>query len=165
MLEGARLGRTEVRAGEMLEVEATVHPYQAEARVVRVKVKLPETLTAGPMRIVVSDGATLDRLTMPGGAGTGGGSGASGGAGRRGGADEPESLERPRVCDAAGSRASGGAGCGVAAGSAAFDGECAGAAEGGAEDAVDGGRAWVEAGSMETGYAVTGSQVLTVAVR
>jgi hypothetical protein len=65
VLEGARLGRNEVRAGETLEVEATVHPYQAEARVVRLKVKLPETLTPGPMRIVVSDGATLDRLTMP----------------------------------------------------------------------------------------------------
>jgi len=69
VLEGARLGRNEVRAGEMLEVEATVHPYQAEARVVRLQVKLPDTLTPGPMRIVVSDAATLDRLSMPGGAG------------------------------------------------------------------------------------------------
>jgi SpoIVB peptidase S55 len=67
VLEGARLGRTEVRAGETLEVEATVHPYQGAARVVRVKVALPDTLTPGPMRIVVSDGATLDRLTMPAG--------------------------------------------------------------------------------------------------
>jgi hypothetical protein len=71
VLEGARLGRTEVRAGETLEVEATVHPYQTEAQVVRLKVKLPETLTPGPMRIVVGDGASLDRLTMPGGVGFG----------------------------------------------------------------------------------------------
>jgi hypothetical protein len=67
VLEGARLARNEVRAGETLEVEATVHPYQADARVVRLQVKLPDTLTPGPMRIVVSDGATLDRLTMPAG--------------------------------------------------------------------------------------------------
>src|ERR1035437_4939148 len=65
VLEGARLGRTQVRAGETLEVEATLHPYQAEARVVRLKVNLPDSLTPGPLRIVVSDGATLDRLTTP----------------------------------------------------------------------------------------------------
>jgi hypothetical protein len=69
VLEGARLGRTEARAGEMLEVEATLHPYQAEPRVVRMKVKLPESLTPGPLRIVVSDGATLDRLTTSAAAG------------------------------------------------------------------------------------------------
>jgi hypothetical protein len=72
VLEGARLGRTEARAGETLEVEATLHPYQAEERVVRLAVKLPDSLMAGPLRIVVSDGATLDRLTMPPASGTGG---------------------------------------------------------------------------------------------
>src|ERR1035441_3541575 len=65
VLEGARLGQTEARAGDTLDVEATLHPYQAEARVVRLKVKLPDSLTPGPLRIVVSDGATLDRLTTP----------------------------------------------------------------------------------------------------
>ena len=68
VLEGARLGRTEVHAGEVLEIEATVHPYQAEPQVMRMKVTMPETLTPGPMRIVVSDGATLDRLITPAGA-------------------------------------------------------------------------------------------------
>jgi hypothetical protein len=72
VLEGARLGRTEARAGETLEVEATLHPYQAEERVMRLAVKLPDSLTPGPLRIVVSDGATLDRLTMPGVSGLGG---------------------------------------------------------------------------------------------
>ena len=66
VLEGARLGRTEARAGETIDVEATVHPHQAEARVMRLKVKLPNSLTPGLLRIVVSDGATLDRLTTPG---------------------------------------------------------------------------------------------------
>jgi hypothetical protein len=66
-LEGARLGRAEARAGDTIEVEATLHPYQADAQVVRLKVKLPDSLSPGPLRIVVSDGATLDRLlTAPG---------------------------------------------------------------------------------------------------
>src|SRR6266702_1577666 len=65
VLEGARLARNEARAGETLDVEATVHPYQAEARVTHLKVKLPDNLTPGQLRIVVSDGATLDRLTTP----------------------------------------------------------------------------------------------------
>jgi SpoIVB peptidase S55 len=63
VLESARLSKMEVRAGDEIEVEAMVHPYQAEARMVRVKMKLPEDLAAGTMRVVVSDGATVDRLT------------------------------------------------------------------------------------------------------
>ena len=53
------------RAGksDTVDVEATLDPYQALAQVVRLKVKLPDSLTPGPLRIVVSDGATLDRLT------------------------------------------------------------------------------------------------------
>ena len=69
VLEGARLGRTEAHAGETLDVEATLHPYQAEARVMRIAVKLPDSLTPGPLRLVVSDGASLDRLMTPPGAG------------------------------------------------------------------------------------------------
>jgi hypothetical protein len=70
VLEGARLGRTEAHAGETVEIEATVHPYEAEARVVRIPVKLPDSLTPGPLRIVVSDATTLDRLMSPPMAGT-----------------------------------------------------------------------------------------------
>lgn len=77
VLEGARLGATEVRPGEVLDVEATVHPYQAQAEIVRLKVKLPQTLTPGQMRIVLSDSATVDKLT---GAGPAGGVTATGGA-------------------------------------------------------------------------------------
>jgi hypothetical protein len=68
VLESARLSRMEVRAGDEIEVEAMVHPYQSEARMVRVKMKLPEDLAAGTMRVVVSDGATVDRLTTKTGA-------------------------------------------------------------------------------------------------
>jgi hypothetical protein len=71
VIEGARLGRTEARAGDTIDVEATLHPYQAEARVVHLKVNLPDSLTPGPLRIVVSDGATLDRLTTSGGSSLG----------------------------------------------------------------------------------------------
>ncbi len=68
VLESARLSRIEAHAGDEIEVEATLHPYQAEARSVRVKVKLPAELSAGPMRVVVSDGGTVDRLTTRTGA-------------------------------------------------------------------------------------------------
>jgi hypothetical protein len=67
-LETARLSAIEARAGDTIEVEARLHPYQAEARMIRLKVKLPDVLTPGPMRVVVSDGATVDRLTMGTGA-------------------------------------------------------------------------------------------------
>jgi len=71
VLDGARLGQTEMRAGDMLDVEATLRPYQAEERVVRLKVKLPDNLAPGQLRLVVSDGATLDRLMAPPGSGLG----------------------------------------------------------------------------------------------
>ena len=61
VLESARLSRMEAQAGDTLEVEATLHPYQADERQVRVTVKLPAELSAGPMRVLVSDGTTVDR--------------------------------------------------------------------------------------------------------
>ncbi|WP_433964898.1 SpoIVB peptidase S55 [Tunturiibacter gelidiferens] len=68
VMESARLSRTEARAGDEIEVEAVVHPYQAEARMVRVMVRIPDNVSAGPMRVVVSDGGTVDRLTTKTGA-------------------------------------------------------------------------------------------------
>jgi hypothetical protein len=68
VLESARLSRIDAHAGDEIEVEATLHPYQTEARMVRVKVKLPAELTPGTMRVIVSDGATVDRLTTRSGA-------------------------------------------------------------------------------------------------
>jgi hypothetical protein len=63
ILEGARLSQTDVHPGDTIEVETTLDPYQSEAHVLRLKIKLPDSLTPGPLRMVVSDGATLDRLT------------------------------------------------------------------------------------------------------
>jgi hypothetical protein len=68
VLESARLSRMDARAGDEIEVETTLHPYQAEARMVRVKVKLPAELTPGTMRVVVSDGATVDKMMTRAGA-------------------------------------------------------------------------------------------------
>jgi hypothetical protein len=68
VLESARLSRMEAHAGDEIEVEATLHPYQAATQLVRVKVKLPAELTPGPIRVVVSDGGTVDRLTTRTGA-------------------------------------------------------------------------------------------------
>ena len=68
VIDSARTSRTEARAGEMVDVEVTLHPYQKEARMIRIPVELPKTLTAGAVRLVVSDGAMLDRLIVPGGA-------------------------------------------------------------------------------------------------
>ncbi len=63
VLESARLSKIDARAGDEIEVEATLHPYQAEAKLVRMKVRLPAELAPGMIRVVVSDGLTLDRMT------------------------------------------------------------------------------------------------------
>jgi hypothetical protein len=66
-LESARLVSTDmVHAGDTVEVEATLRPWQQAERNVRIKVKLPERLEGGNVRLLVSDAATLDRtLNQP----------------------------------------------------------------------------------------------------
>lgn len=61
-LEAARLSVVEASPGDEITIETTVTPYQSAARIIRIPVKLPSTLDPGPVRILVSDGATLDRL-------------------------------------------------------------------------------------------------------
>jgi len=68
VLESARLSRTEAHAGETVEVEVTLHPYQSATQVIRMPITLPATLTPGVVRIVVSDGGAVDRMTSPSGA-------------------------------------------------------------------------------------------------
>jgi len=67
-LDSARLSTMEAHAGDTMDVEAVIDPYQAKARTVKIKVKLPVSLTPGPMRVVVSDGATADKLSAMTGA-------------------------------------------------------------------------------------------------
>jgi hypothetical protein len=55
-----------VHAGDTVEVEATLRPWQQPERNVRISVKLPERFESGNVRLLVSDGATLDRtLNQP----------------------------------------------------------------------------------------------------
>ena len=63
VIEEARLGKVETRAGETVDVEVTVHPYQTAAQIVRVPVRIPEGTTPGDLRLVVSDSTTADRMT------------------------------------------------------------------------------------------------------
>ncbi|MDE1175514.1 MAG: SpoIVB peptidase S55 domain-containing protein [Edaphobacter sp.] len=62
VIESARLGAIEARPGETVEVEATLDPYQAEAHVVHLKFTVPAGTAPGTVRILVSDAASLDRL-------------------------------------------------------------------------------------------------------
>lgn len=56
----ARVLTPRLQAGSPLTVEAVLHPYRLPARLVRLQVKLPPVLPPGPVRLLVSDGATLD---------------------------------------------------------------------------------------------------------
>jgi hypothetical protein len=61
-LEAARVVSGDiVHAGDAIVVEATLRPWQQPARNVRIPIKLPATLDAGNIRLLVSDAGTLDR--------------------------------------------------------------------------------------------------------
>jgi hypothetical protein len=66
-LEGARLISNDIaHAGDTIEVEATVRPWQQPARNVRIPITLPARLDEGNLRLLVSDAGTLDRtLNQP----------------------------------------------------------------------------------------------------
>jgi len=51
-------------AGDTVEIEATVRPWQEPERNVRIAFRLPARLAAGNLRLLVSDGATLDRTLL-----------------------------------------------------------------------------------------------------
>ncbi|KAA6464857.1 SpoIVB peptidase S55 [Acidobacteria bacterium AB60] len=62
VLESARvISSNIVHAGDTVTVEATIQPWHQPERNVRVPVTLPARLQAGTLRVLVSDGATLDR--------------------------------------------------------------------------------------------------------
>jgi SpoIVB peptidase S55 len=62
-LERAQSSQPAAHAGETVMVEATLRPFRGETRNVRIAIPLPVTLNPGPLRILLSDGGTLDRLT------------------------------------------------------------------------------------------------------
>ena len=64
-LEQAHLVSSDIaHAGDTIEVEATLRPWQQPERNVRIAVKLPARLAEGNLRLLVSDGATLDRTLL-----------------------------------------------------------------------------------------------------
>lgn len=69
VIESARTTAEEVHAGETVDVEVLLRPFRQPTRKLHVAFKLPESLEPGPLRMVVSDGATLDRISLPQGSG------------------------------------------------------------------------------------------------
>lgn len=59
-LDGARVLESRVHAGDHVTVEATLHPYREPQRILRWEVALPATLPPGQVRLLISDGTTLD---------------------------------------------------------------------------------------------------------
>lgn len=61
-LESARTDITEARPGDDIVVEAVLRPYRGERMVRQVPVKIPTSTPKGTLRILISDGNTLDRM-------------------------------------------------------------------------------------------------------
>ena len=51
-------------AGDTVEIEATLRPWQQPERNVRIAFQLPARFAPGNLRLLVSDGATLDRTLL-----------------------------------------------------------------------------------------------------
>ena len=62
-LESARTDVTEVRPGDEIMVETVLAPYRGERVVRQIPVKIPTSASKGNLRILVSDGDTLDRMS------------------------------------------------------------------------------------------------------
>jgi hypothetical protein len=61
-LESARVVSGDiVHPGDSIVVEATLHPWQQPARNLRIPIQIPPRLSAGTLRLLVSDAGTLDR--------------------------------------------------------------------------------------------------------
>jgi len=61
-LESARADVTEARPGDEITIETVLVPYRGERRVHQIPVKIPPSASKGTLRILVSDGETLDRM-------------------------------------------------------------------------------------------------------
>src|SRR5579864_1661109 len=62
-LESARTDVTEARPGDEVIVETVLAPYRGERSVRQIAVKIPTSASKGTLRILVSDGETLDRVS------------------------------------------------------------------------------------------------------
>jgi hypothetical protein len=61
-LESARTDVTEARPGDQVMVETVLAPYRGERVVQSIPVRIPTSASKGTLRILVSDGETLDRV-------------------------------------------------------------------------------------------------------
>jgi hypothetical protein len=65
-LETARTDVTEVRPGDEITIETVLRPYRGEQVVREIPVKIPTSSPRGQLRILVSDGDTLDKMRRTG---------------------------------------------------------------------------------------------------
>jgi SpoIVB peptidase S55 len=61
-LESARTNVTEARPGDNITLETVLAPYRGERIVQQIPLKIPTSAGKGTLRILVSDGETLDRI-------------------------------------------------------------------------------------------------------
>ena len=61
VLESARTDMTEARPGDEIMIETVLRPYRGDRIVRRIPVRVPTSVPKGTLRILVSDGETLDR--------------------------------------------------------------------------------------------------------
>ena len=61
-LESARTDVTEARPGDPITIETLLRPYRGESILRQIAVKIPTSTPKGTLRILVSDGDTLDKM-------------------------------------------------------------------------------------------------------
>ena len=61
-LETSRTDVTEARPGDQIMVETVIRPYRGERLVRQIPIRIPTSTSKGMLRILVSDGDTLDRM-------------------------------------------------------------------------------------------------------
>ncbi len=61
-LESVRTDVTEARPGDEITIETVLRPYRGEGIVRQIPIHIPTSTSKGPLRILVSDGDTLDRV-------------------------------------------------------------------------------------------------------
>jgi hypothetical protein len=64
-LETARTDVTEARPGDEITIEALLRPYRGESILRQIPVKIPTSTPKGTLRILISDGDTLDKRHRP----------------------------------------------------------------------------------------------------
>jgi hypothetical protein len=65
-LEGARTDLIEARPGDNITIETVLRPYRGDVIVHQIPIHIPTSTSKGPLRILVSDGDTLDRVRRGG---------------------------------------------------------------------------------------------------